>query len=179
MTDEDNEVGNEGEEPAVIAENRQLREQLRAWKTVASAIVQVIPLLKEEMSAVTQMTEGAAMDLAAHLPVLASLGTGEGDRAASLSHIVTALQFQDVTRQRLERVGGLLQEVGDHLKKLLESGAKRGSAVSSLEQEEQEKHVVALTARWSEATAARGWDRRSVDGIPSEGEEEAGSVTLF
>ncbi|MCP9463786.1 MAG: hypothetical protein NNA25_03205 [Nitrospira sp.] len=179
MTNEDNEVWNEGEELPVVAENRQLREQLRAWKTVASAIVQVIPLLKEEMSAVTQMTEGAAMDLAAHLRVLASLGTGEGDRAASLSHIVTALQFQDVTRQRLERVGGLLQEMGDHLKKLLESGAKRSSAVSSLEQEEQEKHVVALTARWSEATAARGWDRRSVDGIPSEGEEEAGSVTLF
>jgi chemotaxis regulatin CheY-phosphate phosphatase CheZ len=177
MTDEDNEVWNEGEEPAVVVENRQLREQLRGWETVASAIIQVIPLLKEEMSAVIHMTEGAVMDLAAHLRVLASRWRGEDDRAATLSHIVTALQFQDITRQRLERVGRLLEEVGSHLKKLLEMGA-RSSAVPSLE-EEKERHVVALMARWGETTAARGWDRRSVAGMPSDGEEEAGSVTLF
>ncbi|MFN3682189.1 MAG: hypothetical protein ACK4VP_09135 [Nitrospira sp.] len=178
MTGEDSEVWNEGEEPAVVAENRQLYEQLRAWETVALAIVQVIPLVKEEMSIVMRMTEGAAMDLGMHLRVLASQGRGEADRAASLSQIVTALQFQDITRQRLERVGRLLEEVGDYLKKLLEIRAKRSSAVPLPEEMEKERQVVALTARWSQATAVCGWDQRFVDGMPSDG-EGAGSVTLF
>lgn len=153
----------------------------QAWEDFAVCAVRLIPVLKAQMTAVTEETERAAIDLLTHLRVLASVndsGTAE-DTSESLSKIVTAMQFQDITRQKLEHVGQALDQWSRHLQALMkgprDEGAKR--EIASLQQieqnytmeEERRLHASAVTPEYQEP-------------IPTdvlESESESDSVTLF
>lgn len=181
MADEDNCAKSQQGDSAAIGESHQLQELLRVWKTIASYTVQVIPRLKEEMASVTTMTERAVMDLATQLPMFASVSTDRDEerRKESLSHIVTALQFQDLTRQRLERVSGVLDEVGQHLKMLL-AVKSNGQVISPpLDKETIEQRFTTLMARWNNTEASIEETNHSLAVESWKREDESGSVTLF
>lgn len=93
----------------------------RAWESFGGDAVQIIPILKAHMAAVTQETERAAMELMGHLHVLASSSEAitDSDKSASLSKVVMAMQFQDITRQKLEHVGLALDQLQRHVQALL------------------------------------------------------------
>ena len=107
------------------------------------------------MTAVTQETERAAMELFLHLQVLAaSEGTATPKTdPASLSKIVMAMQFQDITRQKLEHTGLALDRLKAHLQALLkgpgdEEAKKEIAALKLVEQhytmeEERRLHAAA------------------------------------
>jgi chemotaxis regulatin CheY-phosphate phosphatase CheZ len=98
-----------------------LQAHQQAWESFGGEAVQVIPILKAQMAAVTQETERAAMELMGHLQVMASSSEAitANDRAASLSKAVMAMQFQDITRQKLEHVGLALDQIQKHIQALL------------------------------------------------------------
>lgn len=98
-----------------------LQAHQRAWESFGTEAVQMLPILQAQMAAVTHETERAAMELMGHLQILASSSEAitTNDRAASLSKAVMAMQFQDITRQKLEHVGLALEQLKKHVQALL------------------------------------------------------------
>ena len=151
----------------------------RAWEVFGKDTLKMLPILQTHMSAVTQETERAAMELMVHLRVLAASSShaASHDRAESLSKIVTALQFQDITRQKLEHIGQALTQLGSHLHVLLKGPDYAGAAqeLAALEQfehrytmeEERRLHQTALSPDYGEPVPT---------GLSKEGDD---AVTLF
>lgn len=153
----------------------------QAWETFAACAVRLIPVLNAQMKAVTEETERAATELLMHLRVLASPDTGATaeEKSASLSKVVMAMQFQDITRQKLEHVGEALDQWSRHLQALMrgpqdESAQWEIAALEQIEQtytmeEERRLHAAAVKPEYQEP-------------IPTdvlENESESDSVTLF
>ena len=140
----------------------ELRAHQRAWEAFAGCAVRLIPVLKAQMLSVTGETERSALELLVHLRVLASsaAGASETERAASLSKVVMAMQFQDITRQKLEHVGQALDQWSTHLQVLmrgpLDDEAKRHIAdLERIErtytmEEERRLHAAALSPDYQE-----------------------------
>ena len=157
------------------------KERQQAWEAFASCAVSMIPVLKKQMEAVTQQTERAAMDLMVHIRALMSPATVSRttETSPNLSKIVMAMQFQDITQQKLEHVTQALDQWHRHLQVLLrgplDENAKREIAeIQSFEEsytmeEERRLHAVTLSPDYQEP-------------VPIEMEEketDPDSVTLF
>jgi len=110
-----------GKRKAPVVRGAVLQAHQEAWESFGGDAVQLIPILKAHMAAVTQETERAAMELMGHLQILASSSETitARDRAASLSKVVMAMQFQDITRQKLEHVSLALDQLQKHVQALL------------------------------------------------------------
>lgn len=140
----------------------ELREHQRAWEEFARCAVRLIPVLNAQMASVTGETERAALELLIHLRVLASseAGVSQGERAASLSRVVMAMQFQDITRQKLEHVGQALDQLNTQLRALLkepqnEEVKAQLAVLQQIEQnytmeEERRLHVAAMSPDYQE-----------------------------
>ncbi|MEK6642076.1 MAG: hypothetical protein AABZ17_15555 [Nitrospirota bacterium] len=163
------------------SELERLKEHQQAWEIFAVCAVSMIPVLKKQMEAVTHQTERAALDLMMHIRALTSpaLTSGRIDTSANLSKIVMAMQFQDLTQQKLEHITQALDQWHTHLQVLLrgplDEGAKREiAALQSLEEsytmeEERRLHAATLSPDYQEP-------------VPIEMEEtetDSDSVTLF
>jgi chemotaxis regulatin CheY-phosphate phosphatase CheZ len=156
-----------------------LKEHQQAWEAFAVCAVSMIPILTKQMEAVTQQTERAAMDLMVSIraltpPAMASRST---DTSANLSKIVMAMQFQDITQQKLEHVTQALDQWKKHLQALLKGPQDKGAkqeiaALQRLEEsytmeEERRLHAAAITPDYQ-------------DPVPIEREQtETDSATLF
>ena len=160
------------------ASDRVLESQ-RAWEAFAASALKLIPVVNRQLQAVTQQTEQAAMDLAVHLRALAS-GTGNAkdhEQVGHQSRAVMAMQFQDITRQKLDHVAHALSQLQRHLQALLrgslDDDVRREIAVlEGLEQSytmEEERRIHAATT-----------NPDYQEPIPTDAESsEAESVTLF
>lgn len=156
-----------------------LREHQQAWEAFAVCAVRLIPVLKAQMGSVTGETERSALELLVHLRVLASSQAvaSEAEKAASLTKVVMAMQFQDITRQKLEHVGQALDQWSAHLRALLkaplDADAKRRIAelerieLSYTMEEERRLHAAAVSPDYQEPVPV------------DEGPAEEDSVTLF
>lgn len=162
-------------------EDSLLNEHRQAWEAFAVCVVRLIPVLKAQMTSVTQETERATIDLLAHLRVLAAENgavTTE-DKLGSLSKVVMAMQFQDITRQKLEHVGQALDQWRLHLQALMrgpedEDATREIAALQQIEQsytmeEERRLHASAVTFEYQD----------SVPSDMTEDEVESDSITLF
>jgi len=139
-----------------------LHEHRQAWEAFAACAVRLIPVLKAQMTAVTEETERATMDLVLNLHLLASpeAEASPHERSACVSKIVMAMQFQDITRQKLEHVGQALDQWSRHLQALMrgpddDSAKQEITALEQLEQhytmeEERRLHTAALTPDYQE-----------------------------
>ena len=158
-----------------------LKEHQQEWEAFAACVVSMIPVLKKQMEAVTQQTERAAMELMVHIRALTSATTNSRttDTSTNLSKVVMAMQFQDITQQKLEHVAKALDQWHKHLQALLkgpqDEGARREiAALQHLEQsytmeEERRLHAAAMAPDYQEP-------------VPIETEQtetEEDSVTLF
>ena len=156
-----------------------LKAHQQAWEAFAAGAVHLIPVLKKQMESVTQQTERAVMDLMANLRAVVATASRPTDRSASLSKVVMAMQFQDITQQKLEHVGQALDQWHKHLQALLkgpqdESARRDIAALQQLEEsytmeEERRLHAAALVPDYGEP-------------VPIEMEQteaESDSVTLF
>lgn len=174
----------DGRKPAAVdgaIELALLREHRQAWEDFAVCAMRLIPVLKGQMTAVAEETERAAMDLMLHLRVLASSGAGAvaDGQSGSIAKIVMAMQFQDITRQKLEHVGQALDQWSSHLHALMkgphDADAKQHiAALQQIEQhytmeEERRLHAAAMAPDYQEPVP--------IDVEDSKGETE--SITLF
>jgi chemotaxis regulatin CheY-phosphate phosphatase CheZ len=158
-----------------------LKAHQQAWEAFAVCAVSIIPVLKKQMEAVTQQTERAAMDLMVHVSALTLPGTASSptDTSANLSKIVVAMQFQDITQQKLEHITQALEQWQKHLQALLkgpedENAKLEIAALQRLEEsytmeEERRLHAAALAPDYQEPVLIE------TDGA----ESESDSVTLF
>lgn len=159
-----------------------LQEHQRAWETFGTDAVQLIPILKAQMAAVTQETERAALELMMHLQVLAS-HTAENTsktKAVSLSQVVSSMQFQDITRQKLEHVSLALDQFTHHLQALmkgpLNEEAKR--EIAALEKIEKQ-YTMEEERRVHQATLSPEGPEYGEPVPTSLSEEGNDTVTLF
>ena len=158
-----------------------LKEHQQAWEAFAANGVTMIPILKKQMESVSLQTERAALDLMVHIRALTSPTTTarSAETSTNLSHILMAMQFQDITQQKLEHVAQALDQWQQHLRALLkgpqDEGARREIvAFQRLEEsytmeEERRLHAAALAPDYQEP-------------VPIETEQkeaESDSVTLF
>jgi chemotaxis regulatin CheY-phosphate phosphatase CheZ len=161
------------------AEASALQDHQLAWEAFAGSAMRLIPVLKAQMASVTDETERAVMDLLVHLRVLSSSEAGltAGDRSASLTKVVMAMQFQDITRQRLEHVAKALDQWNNHLQALLkrphDEEAKR--AIAALQRIEQH-YTMEEERRLHEATVTPDYQEPVPMDLADKG---ADSVTLF
>jgi len=158
-----------------------LKVHQQAWEAFAACAVSMIPVLKKQMEAVTQQTERAAMDLMVNITALTSpaINVRPMDTSSSLSKIVMAMQFQDITQQKLEHVAQALDQWQKHLQALLkgpqdESAKQEIAALELLEQsytmeEERRLHAATMTPDYQEPVPIE----------TVESEEKSDSVTLF
>lgn len=158
-----------------------LREHRQAWEDFAVRAMRLIPVLKAQMAGVAEETERAAMDLMLHLRVLASAGAGgvSDSHSGSVAKIVTAMQFQDITRQKLEHVGQALDQWSSHLQALMKGpqdalAKQRIAALQQIEQhytmeEERRLHAAAMAPDYLEPVPIDMEDSKS----------ETDSITLF
>lgn len=151
----------------------------RAWESFGGDAVQIIPILKAHMAAVTQETERAAMELMGHLRILASSSetVTAAERSASLSQVVMAMQFQDITRQKLEHVGLALDQLQRHVQALLK-GPQNPEAQQEIAvlQRVERSYTMDAERRLHEAAVMSDY----LEPVPIEtADTEADSVTLF
>jgi chemotaxis regulatin CheY-phosphate phosphatase CheZ len=158
-----------------------LKAHQEAWEAFAACAVTMIPILKKQMEAVTQQTERAAMDLMLHISALTSSAKASrpADASENLSKVVMAMQFQDITQQKLEHIIQALDQWQKHLQALLkgphDEGAKQEIAsLQRLEEsytmeEERRLHAASLAPDYQEPVP--------IEAIQTE--RDADSVTLF
>jgi len=150
-----------------------LQAQQQAWKNFAERATHMIPVLKAQMFAVTQETERAALDLMVHLRLLSSseIQAMSKDRTESVSKVVMALQFQDITRQKLEHIGKALDQLNSHLQILTkgpldEEGRRAIAELEAIEQhytmeDERRLHHNALMPDYEEPVPTGLSDERA------------------
>ena len=163
------------------SEFERLKEHQQAWEAFATCSLHLIPVLKKQLEAVTQQTERAAMDLMVNIRALTSPAaiSKPSDSSVHLSKVVMAMQFQDITQQKLEHVAQALDQWEKHIQALLrgpqdDTAKQEIAALQALEQsytmeEERRLHAAAITPDYQEP-------------VPIETEQtesESTSVTLF
>lgn len=160
-----------------------LQDHQRAWEAFASCAVRLIPVLKAQMASVTGETERSTLELLMHLRVLASsdADTSDAERTASLSKVVMAMQFQDITRQKLEHVGQALDHWSTHLQALLR-GPLDDDAKRHIAELERVEHIYTMEEERRLHAAALSPDY--LEPVPTDVEAagagaETDSVTLF
>jgi chemotaxis regulatin CheY-phosphate phosphatase CheZ len=158
-----------------------LKAHQQAWETFAACAVSMIPVLKKQMEAVTQQTQRAATDLMTHISALTlqEATSKSTETSARLSQIVMAMQFQDITQQKLEHVAQALDQWDKHLQALLkgpqDENAKR--EIATLERLEQ-SYTMEEERRLHAATLAPDY-QEPVPIDTEQTEAESDSVTLF
>ena len=163
------------------SELSRLKEHQQAWEAFAVCATHLIPVLKKQMEGVTQETERAAMDLMVHMKALTLPATTStpAETSTNLTKVVMAMQFQDITQQKLEHVAQALDQWHTHLHALLkgpqdESARQEIASQQRLEEsytmeEERRLHAAALAPDYQEPVPIET-DQR---------EKESDSVTLF
>ncbi len=151
----------------------------RAWSTFADGAARLIPALKAQMTAVTTETERAAVELLVQLQALASGAETmtSATRADVIAKVVIAMQFQDITRQKLEHVGQALDQFKRHLQilqkgPLTEETAQELAGLERIEENytmeaERRLHQAALQPQYQEPVPLEASDN------------DEDSVTLF
>jgi hypothetical protein len=134
-----------------------------------------------QMEGVTQETERAAMDLMVHMRALTmpASNSTSAQTSTNLTKVVMAMQFQDITQQKLEHVAQALDQWHTHLHALLKGPEDEGARqeIASLQrleesytmEEERRLHAAALAPDYQEPVPIET-DQR---------EKESDSVTLF
>ena len=165
------------------SELSRLKEHQQAWEAFAVCATHLIPVLKKQMEGVTQQTERAAMDLMVHMKALTvpapAPDSTPAETSTNLTKVVMAMQFQDITQQKLEHVAQALDQWHTHLHALLkgpqdESARREIALLQQLEEsytmeEERRLHAAALTPDYQEPVP--------IETEPTEVKSE--SVTLF
>ncbi len=99
-------------------------DKLKAWEDFGASIQPLIPVLIGQLQGVVEETDRAAANLIERFQIISHKVLSENDTqtpqaAAELgkdfSQIVMHIQFQDITRQKIEHVNGPLEHMLNHL----------------------------------------------------------------
>jgi hypothetical protein len=163
------------------SELSRLKEHQQAWEAFAVCATHLIPVLKKQMEGVTQQTERATKDLMVHMKALTSPATDStpAETSTNLTKVVMAMQFQDITQQKLEHVAQALDQWHMRLQALLKGPQDEGARqeIASLQrleesytmEEERRLHAAVLAPDYQEPVPIE----------TDQAEKKSDSVTLF
>jgi methyl-accepting chemotaxis protein len=177
----------------------QLEQTKSSWEQFASHAIPLIPVLTRQIATVIEQTEQAATDLTVKIRSIAEraqrqaayAGSSscamesqmrEGNEAEGLSsdvsRIVMAMQFQDMTKQKLEHVSQPLLQMKTYMESLVANPTDPELAKALNLLEEVERSYTMETERTAHRHAMEG---RAHVGMAAQSavEEEDESVTLF
>lgn len=169
-----------GESPAAESTAQaELQAYQKAWESFGAEAVRIIPILQAQMASVTRETERAALDLMGHLQILASSSEAitATDKSASVSQVVMTMQFQDITRQKLEHVELALGQMQKHVQALLKGPQNQEAQkeIAALERVER-SYTMDAERRLHEAAVMSDY----LEPVPIEtADNESNSVTMF
>lgn len=173
----------------------QLEQTKSSWEQFASHAIPLIPVLTRQITTVIEQTEQAAMDLTVKIRSIAeraqrqaayagssSRARDEGSEAEGLSsdvsRIVMAMQFQDMTKQKLEHVSQPLLQMKTYMESLVANPTAPELAKALNLLEEVERSYTMETERTAHRHAMEGRAHVGIAARPTD-EEEDESVTLF
>ncbi|MBI3808638.1 MAG: hypothetical protein HY281_14180 [Nitrospirae bacterium] len=158
-----------------------LKAHQQAWEAFAAGAVHLIPVLKKQMESVTQQTERAVMDLMVNVRALTPPATTSRptDTSASLSKILMAMQFQDITQQKLEHVAQALDQWQKHLQALLKGPQDEGAKQEIAAMQQLEESYTMEEERCLHAAAMAPDYQGSVPTEREQTETDPESITLF
>jgi methyl-accepting chemotaxis protein len=170
-----------------------------SWEQFASHAVPLIPVLTRQITTVIEQTEQAALDLILKIrsiaeraqqqaayagssaramkPVMDVQSQAEG-LASDVSRIVMAMQFQDITKQKLEHIAQPLLQMKTYMESLVANPTDPELAKALNLLEEVERSYTMETERTAHRHAMEGREHVGV-AMPSIAEEEDQNVTLF
>lgn len=177
----------------------QLEQTKSSWEQFASHAIPLIPVLTRQITTVIEQTEQAATDLTVKIRSIAERAqrqaayAGSSSRAmesqmhegneaeglsSDVSRIVMAMQFQDMTKQKLEHVSQPLLQMKTYMESLVANPTAPELAKALNLLEEVERSYTMETERTAhrhamEGRAHVGMAARATD------EDENQSVTLF
>jgi len=173
----------------------ELEQTKYAWEQFASHAIPLIPVLTRQITTVIEQTEQAALDLMLKIrsvseraqkqaaydvssaPVMDVKSQAEG-LASDVSSIVMAMQFQDITKQKLEHVMQPLLQMKTYMESLVSNPTAPELAKSLNLLEEVERSYTMETERMAHRHAMEGREHVGVP-VPSSAKEEDENVTLF
>lgn len=177
----------------------QLKQTKYSWEQYASHAIPLIPVLTRQISTVIEQTEQAASDLILKIRSISeraqkqAIYAGSSARAmepmmdvqnqaeelaSDVSRIVMAMQFQDMTKQKLEHVAQPLLQMKTYMESLVANPTDPELAKSLNLLEEVERSYTMETERTAHRHAMEGREHAGVS-APSTAEEEDQNVTLF
>lgn len=106
-------------------------------KDVADYSITQIPVLNECLKSVMKETEDAALLIGENLRRISANGNELSKDREAISNLLVSLQFQDITRQRIEHVINSLTELMKELEKL--SNKEPGRDLAGTEADRQEE----------------------------------------
>lgn len=177
----------------------QLEQTKSSWEQFASHAIPLIPVLTRQIATVIEQTEQAATDLTVKIRSIAERAqrqaayAGSSSRAmesqmregneaeglsSDVSRIVMAMQFQDMTKQKLEHVSQPLLQMKTYMESLVANPTDPELAKALNLLEEVERSYTMETERTAHRHAMEG---RAHVGMAAQSavEEEDESVTLF
>ncbi|MCE9535492.1 MAG: protein phosphatase CheZ [Nitrospirae bacterium] len=186
-------------EGAMHKELTQLEQTRYAWEQFASHAILLIPILTRQITFVIEQTEQAASDLITKIRSISERAqkqaayAGSSSRgmeplqdvrneaealSADVSRIVMAMQFQDMTKQKLEHVAQPLIQMKTYMESLVANPTAPDLAKALNLLEEVERSYTMETERTAHRHAMEGREHVGIPG-PSAAEEEDQNVTLF
>lgn len=177
----------------------QLEQTKYSWEQFASHAIPLIPVLTRQITTVIEQTEQAAMDLTIKIRSIAERAQrqaayagsssramepqmGNGSQADGLSsdvsRIVMAMQFQDITKQKLEHVAQPLLQMKTYMESLVANPVAPELVKALNLLEEVERSYTMETERTAHRHAMEGRAHVGVP-MPSITEQEDQDVTLF
>jgi|CXWL01.1.fsa_nt_gi methyl-accepting chemotaxis protein len=177
----------------------QLKQTTYAWEQFASHAILLIPVLTRQITTVIGQTEQAASDLILNIQSISERAQKQAACAGSsargmdpmpdarketeelssdVSRIVMTMQFQDITKQKLEHVAQPLLQMKVYMEALVANPTAPDLAKELNLLEEVERSYTMEAERTAHRHAMEG---RAHVGVPgsSTAEEEDRSVTLF
>lgn len=185
-------------EAAIHMQLAQLEQTRYAWEQFASHAILLIPILTRQITFVVEQTEQAASDLILKIQSISERAqkqatyagssargmepTQEGrseveELSADVSRIVMAMQFQDITKQKLEHVAQPLLQMKAYMESLVANPTAPELAKARNLLEEVERSYTMETERTAHRHAMEGREHVGMP-RPSTAEEDQ-NVTLF
>lgn len=177
----------------------QLEQTKYAWEQFASHAILLIPILTRQITFVIEQTEQAASDLITRIQSISTRAqmqaayVGSSARgmeslkdarseaeelSSDVSRIVMAMQFQDMTKQKLEHVAQPLIQMKTYMQSLMANPTAPDLAKALNLLEEVERSYTMETERTAHRHAMEGREHVGIPGL-SDAEEEDQNVTLF
>jgi len=186
-------------EAAMHKQAAELEQTKYAWEQFASHAILLIPILTRQITFVIEQTEQAASDLILKIQSISERAQKQATYAGSsargmgpmqdvrseaeelssdVSRIVMAMQFQDMTKQKLEHVAQPLIQMKTYMESLVANPTAPDLAKALNLLEEVERSYTMETERTAHRHAMEGREHIGIPG-PSAAEEEDQNVTLF